>query len=649
VLRKAAEFRPSLELRNEAIACMALTDLRVGKQWEVERDSGASYNCAYERYAYWRTTGVLSIRRIQDDSVVTRLSGVFPQIGGLLKFSAGDRWLAVTRATNGLDELEVWDLNRNQAAMHFPDRDCRKMEFSPDSRMAAVFFHHGSDTNNPIILYDLLANRIEATLENGAKPHTLRFHPTKSQLAVSSGVSAEVQIWDLESRKVVQRLHHPKEVAQIAWNPEGDLIASGCADNQVYLWDVGNNRPAHVLSGHSGFPVEVSFSFDGRFLASRGWDGALCFWDPWTGQQLFKQSVPGWTSGFSSANYRYGYVAGRDKMAFFELMPSPECLLLRPGSMLGTAGQSCDLSPDGQLLLTAHEDGVRLWNPTSGKVLAFLDEKQARFAIFEPHDEKFLVASDNGIKEWTIRRDTGGHIAEFVPSKLISDAVADELVLGESGSVLEFPVGSSIHVLNLTTATEKILTGPDDWRLYTALSPDGKFVACGQICDPVTKGGACPIRLYKVADGELVWETPQHEGARPLFSPNGKWLLTGDNREYCLWDLGTRRLVYSISRGDAGYTAFVAFSHDNTTVALALSRDTVRLIAAASGRELATLEAPEAHDIYWLRFSPDGSRLAVLNRDGPVHIWDLGLIRQQLAEMKLDWEPLNQPLSTKVQ
>ena len=81
----------------------------------------------------------------------------------------------------------------------------------------------------------------------------------------------------------------------------------------------------------------------------------------------------------------------------------------------------------------------------------------------------------------------------------------------------------------------------------------------------------------------------------------------------------------------------MALSDDSATVALALSRDTVRLIEAVSGRELATLEAPDAHDIYWLRFSPDGSRLAVLYRDGPVHIWDLRLIRQHLKTMGLDW------------
>ena len=190
-----------------------------------------------------------------------RLSGFFPQIG-LLKFSPDGRWLAVTRVTNGF-ELEVWDLDRNQVAVRFPDRDCHRIDFSSDGRLVATSFHNRLDTNNPVVSYDLVANRIESTLENGALPHTLRFHPTKPQLAISSYENNEVLIWDLETRKVVQRLPHPHEISEIAWNPEGDLLASGCGDYQVYLWHVANEQLVHILPGHSGLPVEVSFSFDG--------------------------------------------------------------------------------------------------------------------------------------------------------------------------------------------------------------------------------------------------------------------------------------------------------------------------------------------------------------------------------------------------
>jgi len=67
----------------------------------------------------------------------------------------------------------------------------------------------------------------------------------------------------------------------------------------------------------------------------------------------------------------------------------------------------------------------------------------------------------------------------------------------------------------------------------------------------------------------------------------------------------------------------VAFSPNSEVLAVALARDTVRLLDASSGRELATLAAPEANDIYDLTFSRDGSQLAEMYRSGPVHVWDL--------------------------
>ena len=62
------------------------------------------------------------------------------------------------------------------------------------------------------------------------------------------------------------------------------------------------------------------------------------------------------------------------------------------------------------------------------------------------------------------------------------------------------------------------------------------------------------------------------------------------------------------------------------------------LINPSTGRELATLAAPQPQTINWLCFSPDGSRLAVACRNQTIQLWDLRRIRQQLAAMKVDWE-----------
>jgi WD40 repeat protein len=655
-LKKAAEIRPDPKLRNEAIACLALTELRVAKII----DTGSSYeedvsafDSKYERYAMaCQTNSVISIRRVTDNAELMQLSGFTPPFGDNLKFSPDGRWLAVKYADN--HEFDIWDLERNRSRVHFPGRDCRMVDFSADGRLAAISFQNGGDTNNPIVIYDMVSGQTKLTLQHGSLPYSVRFRPNKNQLATSSDQSDDAQIWDLDSGTVMESLHHPGGVAAIAWNPEGDLLATTCEDCQVYLWDVAKTNIVHVLSGHSAFPREVSFSFDGQFLASRGWDGTLRFWDPWTGQQLFKQFVPGFTDGFSGSGYRYGYNVNSHEKGIFELAASPECRLLTPGFSIGPAGSTCEFSPDGKFLLTAYEDGARLWNLATGKVIAFIPQPQTYTAVFDAGENQILIASRTGISACPFLRDATGQINVGASSQVISKIPAPNLVFTKTMNIFGFSVTNTIQLLNRKTGRITILSMPNrplvrvDPRLGLSFQADGSLLACGQID---SQNRVYPVQVFNAVSGELIRELPHDGGggAQVLFSPNGKWLLTGDNLEFRLWEVGTWRLVYSISRGDTGYSALMAFSADSSVLALTPSRDSVRLVEAATGRELATLEAPEANDIHHLSFSPDASQLAVVYKYGPIQIWNLRLIRSELAGMKLDWDAPAIPVAFKPQ
>jgi WD40 repeat protein/serine/threonine protein kinase len=642
-LKRAAEIRPDPRLRNEAIACLALTELRVAKEWDtgIDSESVGCFDRDYNRFAIApRSNNWISIRRVTDGAELMRLSGFTPPFGGVFRFSPDGRWLAVQHDHER--EFVIWDLARNQPAAQFHHRNCRTLDFSADGRLAAICFHHGPDTNNPITIYDLGLGQTKRILQPPSLPESLRFRPSQNQLAASFEESNDALIWDLESGAVVERLHHPNGQGQLAWNPAGDLLATVCGDCQVYIWDVPNTNIVHVLAGHSGIPREVSFSFDGQFLASRGWDGTLRFWDPWSGQQLFKQLVAGFTDGFSGAGYRYGYNINIHRKGIFELAPSQECRLLRPGSSIGPKGDTCHFSQDGKLLLTAHEDGARLWNPATGKVVAFIPEPQSYGALFDAGDDRVLLASEQGIKVCAFHRGAAGEISLGQRSKMISNLPAQNLVYAQSMKVFGFSVADKIYLLNRETGATAVLpsaggaSGYVDPRLGLSLHPDGRLLVCGQT-DPQTQ--LYSVRVLDTVTGQLIRELPHdgRAGSQTLFSPNGKWLLTGDNLEYRLWEVGSWRLVYTISRGDTGYAAFMAFSPDSSILALTPSRDTVRLVEAASGRELATLDAPEANDIYYLSFSPDRAQLAVVYRYGPIQIWDLRLLRSELAAMNLDW------------
>ncbi len=82
----------------------------------------------------------------------------------------------------------------------------------------------------------------------------------------------------------------------------------------------------------------------------------------------------------------------------------------------------------------------------------------------------------------------------------------------------------------------------------------------------------------------------------------------------------------------------LALTIDGKILAIAHSLRDVRLIETETGRELATLSAPEPHPIHWLCFGPDGNQLAVVCENRLLQLWDLRRIRERLAEMGLDWE-----------
>ena len=172
---------------------------------------------------------------------------------------------------------------------------------------------------------------------------------------------------------------------------------------------------------------------------------------------------------------------------------------------------------------------------------------------------------------------------------------------------------------------------------YVAVSPDGKWAATG------SHGPSLVVKIWEVDTGKLVKTLRTGGGSRVAFSPDGQWLATGTAAEYCIWEVGSWQKKHGLRRENAGSSmGWIVFSPDGKIVALLHSTSAVRLVDPATGREIATL--PTAGEPYC--FSPDGSQLVTYaGRDGAFQIWDLRLIRRQLRELGLDWDPPPSPLA----
>src|SRR5262249_17953673 len=155
-------------------------------------------------------------------------------------------------------------------------------DFSPDSRRLV-----SAQEDGLLNFYDLPEPSEPKTVKMGFARPWVRFSPNGEELGVFSPRTNDVFILNAKSGKVVNRLVHPDVVRGLGWHPEGQMVATGCADCNGYIWKLSEpQQPLRVLTGHQSSLLEVVFHSSGEWLVSNSWDGAVRLWETATGQEI---------------------------------------------------------------------------------------------------------------------------------------------------------------------------------------------------------------------------------------------------------------------------------------------------------------------------------------------------------------------------
>jgi len=629
-LKNAATIRPSLELRNEAIACLALSDLIVFKEWDglPHGSEFGAFDAGYERYARGETNGAISVRRVEDDKELVRFPAFGPPWSGMSFSPDGKLLMQFGGLTPDRHGLRLWNVNESRTVLDFTNEVPNTATFSQDSLLLAISTF--TRPAFPLRIHDTGSGKLVKSLELQTRPWGLDFHPIQTNLLATSDDGPVVRVWDWTSGAVVQTFEHRGGVKSICWHPEGNWLATACSDYGVHLWDFATGKEIAVLKGHAAAVVHVGCNRDGSLLVSRGWDGSLRLWDTAARRELLMRQVPGGlVYGFGSTDDRIGYVGAPGRIGILQVVSPAAYRVLRPREADDVRTGTCAFSRDGRMLASSYEEHIRFWDTATGREIASWSGNY-RDAVFHPDGERLFTRTRSGLQEWQGHFSAVQNSITFQPMRLFT-IKPGRMVLNLDGTLLGGAVQGLFELLDLPTGKlrNRIKLSSDG---AAALSPDGKLVAHWP------RGGPGHIEVIDLASTQTVARLPTRNGPWATFSPNGRWLAGGDNTEFTLWDRETWKLLYTVPRQFTDYWCKLTFSTDSSILAVAHSRDVVKLLAAGTGRELATLEAPEPQDIEWITFSSDGTRLAVAGAHGPIHLWDLAVLRQQLAGMKLDWE-----------
>src|SRR5262249_13589783 len=114
----AAQIKTSLELRNKAIACLALPSEELGRPWNAwpKGTETISFDKQFKHYVGADRLGHVSVRQVSDDAEWVSLPANYGQ-ADQLRFSANGSRLAARclNATNG-PRCVVWDLAKRNIA-----------------------------------------------------------------------------------------------------------------------------------------------------------------------------------------------------------------------------------------------------------------------------------------------------------------------------------------------------------------------------------------------------------------------------------------------------------------------------------------------------------------------------------------------------
>jgi ribosome assembly protein 4 len=365
---------------------------------------------------------------------------------------------------------------------------------------------------------------------------------------------------------------HTEAVLHVSYSPDGRQLASGGGDTTVRFWDINTSTPRFTCKGHKNHVLCTAWSPDAKRFVSADKNGVLIVWDPLKGVSVGKliKAHKQWITGIA-----------------WEPMH---------------ANAACER------LVTSSKDGtIKVWNvrtQSSHVTLSHMDSVES----VKWGGEGFIYSAsrDRTIKVWNPDR----------------------------GILVRTLTGHGHRINTLALSSDYVIrTGPFDHRGTKFDSQEEAHMAAKEKYEAFQKQG--PERLVSGSDDFTLFLWHPTESKHPIkrltghqqavnhiaFSPDARYFASASfDKKTKIWNGFSGDFLTTLT-GHVGAVYQVAWSSDSRFLVTASKDSTAKLWEVPSGkRARATL--PGHHDeVYALDWSPTGGSVATGSKDRTIKLW----------------------------
>ena len=409
---------------------------------------------------------------------------------------------------------------------------------------------------------------------------------------------------------------HLHSTWSVSFSPDGRYVASSSQDKTVKIWEIQTNKCVSTLEGHDDSVLSVSFSPDGRYVASASTDKTVKIWEIQTNKCL--STLQGHTEMVNSVSFssdgRYVASASTDSTVKIWEIQTNKCLSTLQGHT--EIVTSVSFSSDGRYVASASTDStVKIWEIQTNKCLSTLQGHTWEVTSVSFSSDGRYVASasrDKTVKIWEIQTNKclstlQGHTWEVTSVSFSSDG----------RYVASASYDKTVKIWEIqTNKCLSTLQGHTEIVTSVSFSSDGRYVA--------SASRDTTVKIWEIQTNKYLSTLQGHTSSvnSVSFSSDGRYVASAStDKTVKIWEIQNNKCLSTL-RGHTEMVNSVSFSSDGRYVASASTDSTVKIWEIQTNKCLSTLQG-HTEMVNSVSFSSDGRYVASASTDSTVKIWEI--------------------------